>query len=188
MFLELFEREFGRRIEYEEIVSFDLGRSLDLGPEQLDDFMIAAHRSDELMSIVPIEGAIEALRMWSQAGYAIEVVTGRPPVTAEVSRQWLDRFGVPYDALTFVDKYSWKDSVFEGNTAVPLDHLPRSQYCLAIEDSASVATRLAGFIEAPVVLIDKPWNRSLRIERDHRPGRVTRCENWQEICERFQSP
>ena len=188
MFLHLFEREFGRRVEYDEIVSYDLARSLDLHPEQLDDFMIAAHRTDELMSIVPIDGAIEALIMWSQSGYAIEVVTGRPPATEEVSRRWLDRVGVPYDALTFVDKYSWKDSVFAGSTAVPLDDLPTTQYCLAIEDSASVATRLAGFFEAPVVLMNKPWNRNLPIELDHRPGRVTRCEDWQEICERFESP
>lgn len=188
MFLDLMEVEFGRQIEYESIVSYDLGRSLDLSPDQLDAFMVSAHRSEVLLSIEPIEHAIEVLDHWANAGYTIDVVTGRPTLTSEITRQWLENRGVPYDSLTFVDKYSWKESVFSGNSAVPLETVAESGFCLAVEDSASVASRLAGLIDTPVVLIDKPWNRLERIEHDHPPGRVSRCVDWQEISERFRAP
>lgn len=188
MFLALFEKEFGRRIEYDEVVSYDLGRSLDLTPEQLDEFMIAAHDEEALMSIEPIEGALDTLVGWAESGYTIDVVTGRPTETDAVSQQWLDRVGVPHEHLTFVDKYGWKDSVFARNSAIPLAQLPRAQYCLVVEDSAAVASRMVDLVEAPVVLIDKPWNRSLPIEVEHQPGRVTRCKDWREIGQRFRSP
>ena len=188
MFLDLLEREFDRRVEYEAIVAYDLGRSLDLNQDELDEFMVAVHRSEALLSIKPMQGAIDALEVWVEAGYTIEVVTGRPTVTAEVSQEWLNTAGVPHDALTFVDKYAWKENVFTGNSALPLHELPESGYCLAVEDSASVASRLATHMDAAVVLIDKPWNRDELVENDHEEGRITRCMDWEDISERFCLP
>lgn len=188
MFLALFERRFGRRIDYDDVVFYDLGRSLDLTPEQLDEFMVAAHDEEALLSIEPIEGALEMLGKWAEVGYTIDVVTGRPTETDGVSQQWLDRFGVPHHHLTFVDKYGWKDSVFARNSAIPLTELPRADYCLVVEDSAAVASRMVELVDAPVVLVDKPWNRELRIETEHAPGRVTRCSDWDDIGQRFRSP
>ncbi len=188
MFLDLLEREFGRRVEFEEIVSYDLGQSLDLSQDELDDFMLTAHRSEALLSIVPMEGAVEALEYWAGEGYSIEVVTGRPTVTERDSREWLDVAGVPHDSLTFVDKYSWKESVFAGDSALPMHELAKTDYCLAVEDSASVASRLATIMDTSVVLIDKPWNRQEDDQNGRQLGRVTRCMDWEDISERFRLP
>ena len=188
MFLGLLERDFGRRIEFEAIVSYDLGRSLDLSRDELNEFMVTAHRSEALLSIAPMEGAIDTLDRWASEGYSIEIVTGRPTVTERDSREWLDAAGVPHDSLTFVDKYSWKESVFAGDPALPMHELAKTEYCLAVEDSASVASRLATIMDTPVVLIDKPWNREEENQDGQQLGSVTRCMDWEDISERFRLP
>ena len=182
------EREFGRRYEFNDIVSYDLGKSLDLSKDELDEFMVSAHRSEALMSIEPMEGALEVVEAWSEAGYRVEVVTGRPTATAGVSRMWLEQMEIPHHELIFVDKYAWNDNVFAGNSAIPLEELSDRGFCLVVEDSASVAARLTGLIEAPVVLIDKPWNRRTDFDTDSPQSRVTRCLDWPEISRRFGSP
>ena len=57
----------------------------DLSPEELADFMRRAHEPEVLGAVRPVSGAIEVLRQWIEAGFEIEVVTGRPPSTAAVS-------------------------------------------------------------------------------------------------------
>ena len=188
MFLALMEREFGRRYEFDQIVSYDLGKSLDLSKEELDEFMVTAHRTEALMSIEPMEGALDVVTAWSDAGYRVEVVTGRPTATAEVSKMWLEEAAIPHHDLIFVDKYAWNDNVFAGNSAIPLEDLTERSFCLVVEDSASVASRLSGLIEAPVVLIDKPWNRRVSFDTRSESGRVTRCADWSEISQQFGSP
>ena len=63
-FAKVFEREHGRRVDLEEIQSFDLGVSLGLSPAALDDFMQSVHRPEVLAEIEPMEGAVAALTAW----------------------------------------------------------------------------------------------------------------------------
>ena len=81
MFARVFEQEHGRKVDLEEIESFDLGVSLGLTPESLDDFMKSVHRPEVLAEIEPMDGAVEALEAWVDRGYEVAVVTGRPPAT-----------------------------------------------------------------------------------------------------------
>ena len=187
-FAKVFEREYGRRVDLEEIESFDLGLSLGLSPESLDSFMKSVHRPEVLAEIEPMEGAIEALAAWVSRGYEVDVVTGRPPETEAVSRQWLAAWDVPHHSLTFLDKYSWSDELFSGSRAISMAELSRRPFSLVVEDSAEVARRIAGVLDAPVALLDRPWNRSSPKPEEEFDGRIFRCHDWQELSERFSQP
>jgi len=188
MFAKVFEQEHGRRVDLEEIESFDLGVSLGLSPESLDDFMKSVHRPEVLAEIQPMTGAVETLVAWVDRGYEVAVVTGRPPGTEEVSRQWLTERGVPHHSLTFLDKYSWSEDLFSGSRAISMEELSRRSFSLVVEDSAEVARRLASVLDAPVALLDRPWNRSSPRPEDELKGRIFRCRDWQDIGERFSRP
>jgi uncharacterized HAD superfamily protein len=187
-FAKVFERDYGRTIDLEEIESFDLGISLGLSPESLDEFMKSVHRSEVLAEIEPMEGAIEALAAWVENGYEVVVVTGRPPETETVSREWLAEQKVPHHSLIFLDKYSWSEDLFSGSPAVSMAELSQRSFRLIVEDSAEVAKRLAGILDAPVALLDRPWNRSSPKPEDEFEGRIFRCRDWQDLCERFSRP
>jgi len=187
-FARVFEQEYGRRIDLEEIESFDLGVSLGLSPASLDDFMKSVHRPEVLAEIEPMDGAVEVLAAWVDRGYEVAVVTGRPPGTEAVSREWLTKQEVPHHSLTFLDKYSWSEDLFSGSQAISIEELSRRSFSLVVEDSAEVACRLAGVLEAPVALLDRPWNRSSPRPEDELKGRIFRCRDWQDIGERFSQP
>lgn len=187
-FARVFEQEYGRRIDLEEIESFDLGVSLGLSPASLDDFMKSVHRPEVLAEIEPMEGAVEVLAAWVDRGYEVAVVTGRPPGTEAVSRQWLCKQEVPHHSLIFLDKYSWSEDLFSGSQAISIEELSRRSFSLVVEDSAEVACRLAGALDAPVALLDRPWNRSSPRPEDELKGRIFRCRDWQDIAERFSQP
>lgn len=187
-FAKVFEREHGRRVDLEEIQSFDLGVSLGLSPAALDDFMQSVHRPEVLAEIEPMEGAVAALTAWVELGYEVAVVTGRPPRTEEVSRQWLTEQGMPHHSLTFLDKYAWPEELSGGSRAISVEELARRSFSLVVEDSAEVARRLAAALGAPVVLLDRPWNRSAPRPEVDLKGQVFRCRDWQDISERFSRP
>lgn len=50
-----------------------------------------------------VDGAVEALRKVKEAGYRIIVWTARDKGLEQVTREWLDRNGIPYDEL-WLDK------------------------------------------------------------------------------------
>jgi uncharacterized HAD superfamily protein len=187
-FLEVLERDFGKRMEFEQIHDYDLGRSLGLDRQQLAEFMQAVHRPEVLAAIPPLAGAIEAVSDWMVRGYQVEVVTGRPRQTEEVSRAWLEGVDLGSHELTFVDKYAWEEDLFRSTTGVPLGALADQDYCLAVEDSAEVARRLADLLDAPIVLLDRPWNRNGPEPSQAGADRIVRCHDWNEIRSRFFAP
>jgi len=105
-FLLIIEREFGRQVAYEQLHTFDLGQACGLQPHEVTELFRIAHQSDELLRIEPLEGAISVLQHWTATGCEIAIVTGRPPITFEPSREWLARHQVPYQTFLMVDKYS----------------------------------------------------------------------------------
>ena len=187
-FLRVLESEFGKSVDWDQIHDYDLGVSLDLDEEQLTEFMHAVHRPEVLASVTPMLGALEALENWVEQGYEIEVVTGRPSATEEISRQWLQDKQIPHHSLIHVDKYAWEEELMGTSSGVPLVQLKGNGYCLAIEDSAEVSIHLTEILEAPVVVLDRPWNRRALDSYPNQDGRIVRCESWQEICEHFPSP
>jgi uncharacterized HAD superfamily protein len=184
-FLELLKSSWGRAVEFDEIVSFDLGRSFDLTRTELEQFMKEAHDEDLLMDLAPMPGALEALEEWVRDGYVVEVVTGRPPSSETVSRAWLERHDVPFDSLTFLAKYSNPHSDEDIRRAKPLSAMAAGDYCLAVEDSRDMAHFLAAGLGLDVALLDRPWNRN---GNEALPDSVVRCSGWGDLMTRFSSP
>ena len=77
-FLVIIEREFGKQIAYEQLTHFDVGHSCGLTPGERDELYRLVHRPEELLRMVPIAEAIEAVKHWRAEGFDIAIVTGRP--------------------------------------------------------------------------------------------------------------
>lgn len=182
-FLEVLRRDFDRDVPFEALHTFDLGVSLGIGPEELKEFMRAVHDPQVLLGMAPIEGAIDVLVEWRAAGHEIRVVTGRPPETSAVSKRWLAAHAVPYDGLTFVDKYSRELADWTENSVVQLEDLADLGFDLAVEDNLQVASYLARELGIQVLLLDRPWNRTAAVEASL-GGRLVRCGSWDEIRRR----
>lgn len=175
--IDLLRDEFGKTVAYEAVQDFDLGKSFDLTRDELAAFLARAHQTEIMMALAPIEGARETLAAWSAQGYDIAVMTGRPPSTREVSKAWLDNYGFGYDSLQFVDKYSRHHHDPSFDEALSLEDLAAMRFCLAVEDSATTAVFLAENEVAPVVLLDRPWNRY------EKNGKIRRLKGWDQLAE-----
>ncbi len=177
-FLVIVERQFNKRIAYEELTDFDVGSSCGLSPAETDELYRIVHRPDELMQMAPIDAAITTLRQWAANGYQIAIVTGRPPESFEPSTAWLARYRVPHHSFTMVDKYA--RFATDNTVAIGLDELAQREYCWAVEDSLPMAQFLATRMELPVALIDCPWNRGAA---DH--ANVGRYADWPTLAQRM---
>ncbi len=195
MFLRVLERDFGRRVAFDDLHSFHLGESLSLDEPELADFMDAIHHPAELAAIDPKPHAVVALAGWAELGYEIFVVTGRPRETRAASIAWLERHGVAFTEFHFLDKYSTTYDAVRADPegALTLADLAELDFLLAVEDFAGIAPRLATEMGIPVALLDRPWNRHLE-STDDRQGddrgdaSVVRCLDWLEIRRRFAQP
>ena len=156
-FLEIVERDFGKRIVYEQLTNFDVGHSCGLTPAERDELYRVVHRPDELFRMEPVSEAVEVLADWTARGYEIAIVTGRPPDSGEVSVAWLAKHGIAHHSFTVVDKYARCHSGTAG--ALSLADLAARPFCWAIEDSLPMARYLAGEMRVPVALLDRPWNQ-----------------------------
>jgi uncharacterized HAD superfamily protein len=174
-FLVIVEREFGKRIDYEQLTNFDVGHSCGLRPEERDELYRIVHQPDELLRMEPLDGALPVLKRWQEEGFEIAIVTGRPPETYEPSTAWLDKHEVPFSSFTIVDKYS--RFAPDSTTAISLEELAARRFCWAVEDSLPMAEYLAARMKVPVALIDCPWNRT-----DGAHAEVTRYACWSAIA------
>ncbi len=156
-FLFIVERDFGKRIGYEQLTNFDVGHSCGLGAAERDELYRIVHRSDELLSMAPVDEAIAVLSNWTTHGYEIAIVTGRPPESVEVSLEWLAKHRIAHHSFTVVDKYA--RFAADSARAISLDDLSSRRFCWAVEDSLPMAQYLASRMRVPVALLDHPWNR-----------------------------
>ena len=175
-FLAILEREFGKRIAYEQLTNFDIGDACNLQPNERDELYRIVHEAHELLNLEPVADAMQVLRQWSARGYEIAIVTGRPPQSQEVSLEWLARHRVPFETFTMVDKYG--RFATDDTVAITLNELSARRFCWAVEDSLPMAQYLASQMAVPVALIDCPWNRA-----DAEHSGIARYSAWSEIVE-----
>ncbi|MGD9182201.1 MAG: bifunctional metallophosphatase/5'-nucleotidase [Desulfobacterales bacterium] len=180
-FLKILKLEFGKRVNFEDIFSFDLKASFNLTDSEYEHFFHRVHQADVIMSFSPMEGAIGALEHWARLGYQISIVTGRLTSAYEASLDWLAKHKVPYHSFTMVDKYSREN--IDTKTAVSIEEFSEMKFSLAVEDSAKMALHLSQNMGIPVALIDRPWNR--RADLNHKVSRYT---SWYDIQNDFQTP
>lgn len=188
--LDLLAERWGKVVEFESITHFDLTVSFDMSREELSEFMKEAHRPEILLEADPLPGAAEALGKWRAHGRHVAVLTGRPPSTESMSREWLELHAMPHDSLGFVDKYSRYDpEEWEvGTQVLELAELAADGYTLVVEDNLDTAAYLASASSAQVVLMDRPWNRDLSGVDPAVAARIQRCRDWPEIVDRFPEP
>ncbi|MGH7871454.1 MAG: 5' nucleotidase, NT5C type [Candidatus Binatia bacterium] len=174
-FIVIIEREFGKRITYDQLTSFDVGEACGLALEERDELYRIVHRPEELLQMEPVKDALHVLRRWQKQGFEIAIVTGRPPESFEPSLEWLAKHRISHDSFTVVDKYSRFE--IDSTMAISLNELAARRFYWAVEDSLPMAEYLAGRMKVPVALIDCPWNRT---DADH--AQVSRCKDWNAIA------
>ncbi len=169
----LARERFGKVVDFEAMHSFDLRVSIGLSDEEWHVFMAEAHEAAHLSSLEPLEGAREALVRTRAAGWAVHVITGRPPDVREITAAWLERHELPFDAIEMVDKYGR----YAGHGTLSREALLARAYPVVVEDSLEIAEALVTAGTRRVLLMDRPWNR--------RPVRasaaIRRVSSWSEI-------
>ena len=175
-FLIVVEREFGKRIAYEQLTNFDVGHACGLTLAEREELYRIVHRPDELLRMAPIDEASVALRRWQEQGFEIAIVTGRPPESYEASLEWLARHRIPHGSVTVVDKYSRFST--KNTIAITLAELASRRFYWAVEDSLPMAHYLAGAMKVPVALLDCPWNQT-----DAEHVGVSRYRHWQAVAD-----
>lgn len=180
--LVMAEQEYGLRVPFEEVTSFDLDAVFGMDAEETAEFYRRSNEADVLSDVALREGAVESLAACRARGIEVWVVTGRPAASRELTRAWLADRGVPHDELLFVDKYGkmQQEEAFPVDPAglLSLEELAAMKFRAAVEDHLGMARILAGSMRTPVLLMDRPWNRDP--EADAHPL-ITRCRDWQAV-------
>lgn len=186
--VELLNHRFDRRLRFTDLHCFDLGQAFSLSEAERALALDAVHEPDFLRSLAPRPGALPLLERWRAAGFEIEIITGRPPRTFDVSAEWLRAHAVPHQSFACVDKYGrYPDEV----GTLELDGLLAREFAVAIEDSPDMALQLAegrGAARARVLLMDRPWNRRMPGVASPARDRIERVSDWREIATRIPSP
>lgn len=186
--LDLLDEHHGKRLDYEDLEHFDLEVSFGLTSDEVHRLLDRAHAPEVLEIIRPIPGCHEVLARWLDAGYEVDLLTGRPAYCAAPTRRWLDEHDFPYSNLFFVDKYNRAERVDPTGDAITLEQMREMEFVLAVEDSPQIAYFLAEQMEVEVALMDRPWNRDLSHASAAALRRLNRCRSWAEIAERYPAP
>lgn len=164
-YLEAFRRRFGREVRIEEAAWEIFRRYPEIPATQMWGFFRELEASDFLGTRPLYPEAVEAVKTLARSGHRLFVVTGRLTRHREHTRRLLGRAGLleAFEAL-----------VHRGDEA-SAEYKPRiireMQLDLLIEDELHVALAAAG-VPIPVLLFDRPWNRS------ELPPGVTRVTGW----------
>lgn len=174
-YLRLLEQEFGKTVAFEDVFSFNLKESFNLTENEMAFLFSRAHEFDFVLAMEPIVGVKQILDMVHERGDTIAIVTGRHTSAYEASLEWFSTWSIPFHSFTMVDKYGWAGTDLA--RAIALEDLSNLDYDLAIEDSPKMASHLIENLDIPVLLFDRPWNRSYPSSE-----KCTRCIGWNEVA------
>jgi uncharacterized HAD superfamily protein len=180
-FLDVVEREFGRRYAFEDIHFFDLEKSFHLAQEEHEHLMGLIHDPSILRIMEPMPGVLDVLKEWAAVGVQTVVVTGRPPETEPVCHEWLERHNVQCDRVLFVDKYGRTPPDKVGVEVIVPEDLIELGFTLAVEDAPAMIEFLVDQTDIPVAVLERPWNR--RMDLSGAEGQVVRCKDWLAVGE-----
>ncbi len=182
-FTDIVRDSFGRQVAFEDIHSFNLWEAFDLNQAEYDLLMDLGHRDDFLSSLAPIPGARDVIADWTASGLEVTIVTGRPPSCEPVSHAWLKQHDIPVAGIIFVDKYGRNDA---GDQSITPQQLGQMSFALAIEDAPAMAQHILSHTSFPLVVYDRPWNRSFPTDDTPRSGQATRARNWDHIAHQWR--
>lgn len=172
-YLDIVRKEFDIHCAFSDIHSFNLQQSFKLSDEENRRMFQLGHSPEFILSLEPLEGISEAIESLRQL-FSIAIVTGRHTIAFKESVEWLNRYDIYYDSLTMVDKYGWLDT--DHTLAISLEELSAMSFAFAIEDNMKMTSHLAEAMNIPVLLFDRPWNKSYKTNSS-----IRRCCSWEEI-------
>ena len=176
-FAELATELFGKKIPYEGMRYFNLQKAFDLTDEQYDRLLAKGHEPEALLSFEETPGASAVINEWIAGGHNVSIITGRPYMSYEPSRLWLDRHGLQNARLYCLDKYGRENFMKDSRFSLELDDYYRMKFDYAVEDSP-VAFRFFDHLpELKVMVFDRPWNRASEFPN----GNYRRCYDWESI-------
>lgn len=177
------ERLFGKTVSYEEIRFFNLKESFDLTDEEYEQLMIEAHRPEVILSYEETPGASQVLNEWIDQEHEVSIITGRPFITYEASRIWLDEHGLDRVRLFFLDKYGRDYFIKNSSFNLELEDYYRMKFDYAIEDSPNAFKFFDHLPELKVMVYNRPWNQECELP----DRRFRRCPDWEWIRQQVDS-
>jgi len=153
-------RFFKQNKRVEEIKLFDICRTYDITPGELNTFLDI--RGKYLMSApTPVAGAPHYLGRIKQ-NHDIYIVTAREGRYEPETREWLERHGFIFDELVLLGSHDKREACLERNLNV------------LVEDTLEIGIEVSS-AGVPVLLMDAPYNQG------ELPGLVYRKRAWEEI-------
>lgn len=181
-FTVIAERLFGKRVPYEKVRFFNLQDSFKLTDDEYEQIMIEGHLPEVLLSYEETPGASTVINEWVDKGYEVDIITGRPYSTYEISRRWLDEHGLSRVELFFLNKYG-RDQFYKRNDYnLELEDFYRMKFDYAIEDSPEAFKFFDHLPELKVMIFDRPWNRECELPNSN----YFRCPDWDFIREKVK--
>lgn len=182
-FVNLVKNMYGKTVPYEDIRFFELQKSFDLTEAQYEDMMIEAHKPEALLSFKETVGAVDTVNGWLDKGYNVSIITGRPSIAYEASREWLDVHGLKRVKLYCLNKYG-RDSFIKGSEFnLELEDYYKMSFDYAIEDSPAAFKFFEHMKDIKVMVIDRPWNKGCEFPNNN----YKRCYDWNTIREIIDS-
>lgn len=176
-FTGIVERLFGKSVPYEKVRFFNLQDSFKLTDDEYKQLMIEGHLPEVLLSFEETPGASKVINEWIDKGYEVDIITGRPYSSYEISRIWLDKHGLDRVRLLCLNKYG-RDGLFKtSDFNLELEDYYRMKFDYAIEDSPIAFSFFDHLPELKVMVYDRPWNRECKLPNSN----YFRCPDWEYI-------
>jgi 5'(3')-deoxyribonucleotidase len=180
-FVKLVKNMYGKNIPYEDIKFFELQKSFDLTESQYEEMMIEAHKPEALLSFDETTGAVSTVNSWLDKGYNVSIITGRPSVAYEASREWLDVHGLKRVKLYCLNKYGRDSFIKNSEFNLELDDYYKMKFDYAIEDSPMAFKHFEHMKDIKVMVYNRPWNETTEFPSE----KYTRCYDWETIRRRM---
>lgn len=176
-FTGIAERLFGKKVPYEEVRFFNLQDSFKLTDDEYKQLMIEGHLPEVLLSFEETPGASKVINEWIDKGYEVDIITGRPYSSYEISRIWLDKHGLDRVRLLCLNKYGRAGLFKTSDFNLELADYYRMKFDYAIEDSPMAFSFFDHLPELKVMVYDRPWNRECKLPNSN----YFRCPDWEYI-------
>lgn len=160
VFLRELNKHYGK--DFTKIDNYNMAKLYDVAGDDLSNFF-TVNMEYLYTAPKPMEGAVETIHSWLEAGHEIIFITARRcGAEEEVTLKWFEQNGIPGNKIIFVGGASKTFAVKENGIDI------------FVEDFMTNALEIA-VLGVPVLLLDSPYNQGKL------PKGVTRCYNWQEI-------
>ncbi|MBE5845647.1 MAG: 2-dehydropantoate 2-reductase [Butyrivibrio sp.] len=176
-FSDMVEKMFGKIVPYEEVKCFNLQASYSLTDEQYEKMMLEGHTRESLLELEETPGASETINKWIDEGHEVSIITGRPNVAYEASREWLDQHGLERVKLYCLNKYGRDNFIKNSEFNLELEDYYKMHFDYAIEDSPLAFKFFDHLPDLKVLVFDRPWNHETELPKEG----YTRCDGWETI-------